>query len=83
MHKVMIFLKRRQDLSFADFKSWAENQHTRIAAKLPGIRGYRMNVPPAETAALLKAFMKIQDATAREMIVKLVERLSATKSTGS
>jgi uncharacterized protein (TIGR02118 family) len=50
MHKVMIFLKRRQDLSFADFKHWAENQHTKIAAKLPGIRGYRMNVPPAEAA---------------------------------
>ena len=48
MHKVMIFLKRRPDLSFADFKNWAENQHTKIAAKLPGIRGYRMNVPPAE-----------------------------------
>ena len=49
MYKVMIFLKRREDLSFADFKKWAENQHTKIAAKLPGIRGYRMNVPPAET----------------------------------
>ena len=48
MHKVMIFLKRRQDMSFADFKNWAETKHTKIAAKLPGIRGYRMNVPPAE-----------------------------------
>lgn len=41
------------------------------------------NVPPAETAALLKAFMKIQDAAAREMIVKLVERLSAARSADS
>ena len=48
MYKVMIFLKRRQDMSFADFTSWAENQHTKIAAKLPGIRGYRMNVPATE-----------------------------------
>lgn len=39
--------------------------------------------PPAETAALLKAFMKIQDVTAREMIIKLVERLSAARSAGS
>jgi uncharacterized protein (TIGR02118 family) len=49
MYKVMIFLKRRQDMSFADFKNWAETKHTKIAAKLPGIRGYRMNVPPTET----------------------------------
>ena len=50
MQKVMIFLKRRPDMSFEDFKNWAETKHPRFAAKLPGIRGYRMNVPRGRNA---------------------------------
>ena len=28
-----LLLKRRPDMSFADFKNWAENEHTKIAAE--------------------------------------------------
>jgi uncharacterized protein (TIGR02118 family) len=49
MYKVMTFLQRRDGMSFAGFKDWAENKHPKFAAKLPGIRGYRMNVPGSET----------------------------------
>ena len=44
MFKVMSLMKRRADMSFAEFKNWAQNEHPAFAKKLPGLRGYRMNV---------------------------------------
>jgi len=48
MLKVMSLMKRRTDLSFADFKTWAQDKHPAFAKKLPGLRGYRMNVAREE-----------------------------------
>ena len=39
MFKVMSLMKRRSDLSFADFRNWAEAKHPLLAQKLPGLRG--------------------------------------------
>jgi uncharacterized protein (TIGR02118 family) len=44
MFKVMSLMKRRADMSFAEFKDWVQNEHPSYAKKLPGLRGYRMNV---------------------------------------
>jgi len=49
MFKVMSLMKRRPDLSFADFRNWAEAKHPLLAQKLPGLRGYRMNVAKEES----------------------------------
>ena len=48
MLKVMSLMKRREDMSFAEFRSWAVNEHPSYAKKLPGLRGYRMNVSREE-----------------------------------
>lgn len=44
MLKVMSLLKRKEGMSFEDFRNWAQNDHPPFAKKLPGLRGYRMNV---------------------------------------
>jgi len=44
MLKVISLLKRRDDLSFADFRKWALEEHPQLGMKLPGIRHYRMSV---------------------------------------
>ncbi|TMJ41282.1 MAG: EthD family reductase [Alphaproteobacteria bacterium] len=49
MFKVMSLMKRRPDLSFADFRNWAEAKHPLLAQKLPRLRGYRMNVAKEES----------------------------------
>jgi len=49
MLKVMSLMTRRADMSFAEFKNWAQNQHPSYAKKLPGLRGYRMNVAREES----------------------------------
>lgn len=48
MLKVMSLMKRRADMSHADFRRWAQSEHPLLAQKLPGLRGYRMNVPKEE-----------------------------------
>jgi len=48
MLKVLSLMKRKEDMSFADFKNWALNEHPPFAQKLPGLRGYRMNVAREE-----------------------------------
>ena len=48
MLKVLSLMKRKEGMSYADFRSWALNEHPPFAEKLPGLRGYRMNVPVAE-----------------------------------
>ena len=48
MLKVMSLMKRRPDLSFDEFRRWAQSEHPVLAQKLPGLRGYRMNVAREE-----------------------------------
>jgi uncharacterized protein (TIGR02118 family) len=48
MLKVMSLLKRKEGMSFVEFKNWAQNEHPKLAQKIPGMRGYRMNVLIAE-----------------------------------
>jgi len=50
MLKVMSLMKRRTDMSFAEFRNWAINEHPSYAKKLPGLRGYRMNVSREENS---------------------------------
>ena len=50
MLKVLVLMKRREDMSYADFRKWAQNDHPEFAKKIPGMRGYRMNVPVTEVA---------------------------------
>ena len=44
MLKVLSLLKRKEDMSFDEFKNWAQNEHPKLAEKIPGMKGYRMNV---------------------------------------
>jgi uncharacterized protein (TIGR02118 family) len=48
MLKVMSLMKRKEGQSYADFRDWALNKHPPLAMKVPGLRGYRMNVPLKE-----------------------------------
>jgi len=48
MFKVMSLMKRRADMNLADFRYWAHVEHPKLAKKLPGLRGYRMNVAREE-----------------------------------
>ena len=49
MLKVLSLMKRKEGMSHAEFKNWALNLHPPFAVKLPGLKGYRMNVLLAET----------------------------------
>jgi uncharacterized protein (TIGR02118 family) len=44
MLKVISLLKRRDDISFEEFRKWALEEHPPLGKKLPGIRRYRMSV---------------------------------------
>jgi len=44
MLKVISLLKRKEDMSFEDFRKWALEEHPPLGKKLPGIRKYRMSV---------------------------------------
>ena len=48
MLKVMSLLKRKEGMSFDEFRNWAKDDHPKLAVKIPGMRGYRMNVPLKE-----------------------------------
>jgi uncharacterized protein (TIGR02118 family) len=50
MIKVMSLMKRRNDMSFADFRQWILEDHVAFARKLPGMRKYTSNVLRAENA---------------------------------
>jgi uncharacterized protein (TIGR02118 family) len=50
MLKVLSLMKRKEGMSYAEFRNWALNEHPKLATKIPGMRGYRMNVPLAEVA---------------------------------
>ncbi|CAN5321014.1 hypothetical protein BH10PSE7_BH10PSE7_42400 [soil metagenome] len=48
MLKVMSMMKKRADLTAAEFNKWAHEDHPKLAQKLPGLKGYRMNVAREE-----------------------------------
>lgn len=48
MLKVLSLMKRKQGMSYYAFRNWALNEHPELARRIPGMRGYRMNVPHAE-----------------------------------
>ncbi len=48
MLKVLSLMKRKPGTSYDEFRDWALNHHTELAKKIPGMRGYRMNVPIKE-----------------------------------
>jgi uncharacterized protein (TIGR02118 family) len=50
MLKVLSLMKRKEGMSYAEFRNWALNEHPKLATRIPGMLGYRMNVPVAEVA---------------------------------
>lgn len=48
MIKAIILLKRRDDLPFQAFRDWLLQDHAPMATRLPGIRGYQVNMADAE-----------------------------------
>ena len=44
MLKVISLLKRKEDISFEDFRKWALEEHPPLGKQLPGLRHYRMSV---------------------------------------
>ena len=44
MIKVMSLMKRKPELSFADFKHWLQQDHPKLAKAIPGMRKYTVNV---------------------------------------
>jgi uncharacterized protein (TIGR02118 family) len=44
MLKVVSLLKRKEGMSFDDFRKWALEEHPPVGKKLPGMRQYRMSV---------------------------------------
>jgi len=52
MLKVLSLMKRKEGMSFDEFRNWAKNEHPKLAEKIPGMRGYRMNVPLKESPDL-------------------------------
>ena len=50
MFKAMILLKRREDNSIQDFRSWWIGEHAPLARQLPGVRRICFNVVESEEA---------------------------------
>ena len=44
MIKVMSLMKRKDGMSFEDFRSWLENDHPKLAKNIPGMRKYTVNI---------------------------------------
>ena len=44
MLKVISLLKRKEGMSFEEFRKWALEEHPPLGKKLPGVRHYRMSV---------------------------------------
>ncbi|MEO7221469.1 MAG: EthD domain-containing protein, partial [Devosia sp.] len=48
MLKVLSLMKRKPGTSYEEFRNWALNEHPKLATQIPGMKGYRMNVPVKE-----------------------------------
>jgi len=44
MIKAVILLKRRDDMSLADFSDWMLTEHVPLALKLDGLKRYQVNI---------------------------------------
>ena len=52
MIKVMSLMKRKPEMSFADFKHWLEIDHPKVAKGISGMRKYTVNVLAKENVDL-------------------------------
>ncbi len=52
MFKAMILLKRKEGLSFDDFKNWWLNDHAVLVRQLPGLRRCVVNLAEGDGAGL-------------------------------
>jgi uncharacterized protein (TIGR02118 family) len=50
--KVISLIKRREDMSLDEFRTWAIEQHAPKGKELPGLREYRMSVVEQDDPAL-------------------------------
>jgi uncharacterized protein (TIGR02118 family) len=44
MVKLIAFLKRKEGLTLDEFKERWLNKHVKLSSKLPGLKGYRINI---------------------------------------
>src|SRR3954466_2096423 len=44
MIKVMSLMKRKEGMSFADYKKWALEEHPKLARGVPGMKKYQVDV---------------------------------------
>ena len=49
MIKVMSLMKRKQDMTFEEFRNWLLHEHVEFARNLPGLRKYTANALLRET----------------------------------
>jgi uncharacterized protein (TIGR02118 family) len=52
MLKVFSLIKRREDMSLDEFRSWILDEHARKGRELPGLRRYHVSVIDADDPAL-------------------------------
>ena len=66
MVKMMIFLKRRADLSHASFARWWLDRHRPMAERLPGLRRHSFNLLPEGSPydAVVEQWFDTEDAAA-------------------
>jgi uncharacterized protein (TIGR02118 family) len=50
--KVISLMKRKEGMSYEEFKKWALEEHPPLGKKLPGMRHYRMSVVNADDPGL-------------------------------
>lgn len=69
MIKVMSLMKRRNDMSFQEFRKWLLDEHVEFARKLPGLRKYTANAlisenPDAPYDGITELFFDSEEAMA-------------------
>ena len=52
MLKIISLLKRKEEISLEEFRTWALDEHPKLGMKLPGMRHYRMSVVLEDSPAL-------------------------------
>lgn len=66
MLKNFSVMKRKEGMTFEEFRAWALDEHPELAKKIPGMRHYRMNVVltdnPATPDALSEMWFDDMDA---------------------
>ncbi len=49
MIKAFSMMKRRNDMSVAEFRRWLLEDHIELGKKIPGLRAYKVNLPLDES----------------------------------